>query len=208
MPVQDRPVLDHIVKRLRGTAPGHPLVVATSSDPSDDPIADHCRNRGIDCFRGSLDDVAGRFLTCVEQRGWTFATRINGDNFFADATTLQEMIAIASSGEYDLVTNVPGRTFPYGMSIEIVHVPFYRTIVEQLKTAEDREHVTLWLYQNPQVGRRYVYENRVCPEARGLQLALDTRADFDRLCRILARMERDPASYSLSEIVKLAALEA
>lgn len=202
--IRGRSVLGHIVDRLGRGAPDRPVVVATSLAASDDPIADYCRRSGLTCFRGSLDDVAGRFLACAEQQGWDFAVRINGDNLFTDPETLRDMLTIADSDAYDFVTNVPGRTFPYGMSIEVLRVSFYRQVIEKLQQPADREHVTSWLYQNPQVGRRMTYENRRCPEARGLQLALDTDEDFARLSNIVMQMEGAPSSYGLAEIAGLA----
>ncbi len=202
--IRGRTVLGHIVDRLRRGAAGAPITVATSADPSDDAIAHYCRRAEIDCFRGSLEDVAGRFLACAEARGFEFSVRINGDNFFADPDTLRSMLAIARTGEYDLVTNVPGRTFPYGMSVEVVRTAFFRTAMADVPDAGHREHVTSFLYENPDLGRRFVVENAEVPAARGLRLALDTEADLRLAESILGRMERAPASYAFPEIVRLA----
>lgn len=202
--IRGRAVLGHIVDRLRRGAPDHPLVVATSSDPSDDPIAAYCRRSGLACFRGSLHDVAGRFLACAESQGWDFAVRINGDNVFADPDTLRCMLAVSETDAYDFITNVPGRTYPYGMSIEILRIAFYRQVVSRMQSADDREHVTGWLYQHADLGRRYVFENRHCPEARGLKLALDTEEDLARTTGLMARMEGAPGACGLAELARLA----
>jgi sialic acid synthase SpsE/spore coat polysaccharide biosynthesis protein SpsF (cytidylyltransferase family) len=205
--LRGRTVLGHIVDRLRRGAGESPIVVATSDDSSDDPIARYCRRSGLACFRGPLADVAGRFLACAEGNGWEFAVRINGDNLFTDPDALRAMLAIASTGQYDFVTNVPGRTFPFGMSIEIVRTSFYRDVMAGVRDAAHREHVTSWLYENPGIGRRHVFENRLVPEARGLQLALDTEADLQRCESMLARMGGPPASFGLAQVARLAAAE-
>ncbi len=198
-----RSVLGHIVDRLKWGADTYPIIVATSNEVHDDPIVRFCRYSDIPCFRGSLQDVSGRFAACAENWGLDYAVRINGDNLFADPDTLRAMLAIAQTGMYDLITNVPGRTFPYGMSIEILRTSFYRYTLAQQSVA-DREHVTAWLYGNESIGKRYHYFNWRCPEATGLQLALDTAEDFERLTGIVERMDRQPASYSLKEIARLA----
>lgn len=199
-----RTVLGHIVDRLRRGVPRYPLVVATSSEPGDEPIARWCRRSGVPCFRGALDDVAGRFLACAECEGWDYAVRINGDNVFADADTLLAMAAIAETGQYDFVTNVPNRTFPYGMSVEIVRVSFFRRVLETIDDEADREHVTKYLYDHPDLGTRYVYVNTAYPAASGLQLALDTPEDFARCERMIASMRGNPAACGLAEIAALA----
>jgi sialic acid synthase SpsE/spore coat polysaccharide biosynthesis protein SpsF (cytidylyltransferase family) len=205
--IRGRTVLGHIMDRLQRGASGYPVVVATSTDVTDDPIVVYCRRALIPCFRGPLNNVAERFLGCAEQQGWDYAVRINGDNLFTDPDTLRNMLAIAETNVYDFVTNVPGRTFPFGMSIEVLRVTFYRNVVASLQSRDDYEHVTLWLYQHSEVGRRYVFENRLCPDARGLELALDTEKDLERAISIMAKMERLPSTYCMAEVSRLATIE-
>jgi sialic acid synthase SpsE/spore coat polysaccharide biosynthesis protein SpsF (cytidylyltransferase family) len=197
-------VLGHIVDRISRGAGAADIVIATSSDPSDDPIAGYCRRAGLACYRGPLDDVAGRFLACAEAQGWEFAARVNGDNLFADPDTLRSMLAIAGTGNFDFVTNVPDRTFPAGMSVEIVRVAFYRQVMSTVDAAGHREHVTSWFYEHPELGRRFVFRNETCEAARGLQLALDTEEDLRRAVAVFGRMTRAPASYGMAEVVRLA----
>lgn len=178
------PIIGHILSRIQVGAPAYPVVVATSDDASDDAIAEYCGRHRIDCYRGDLEDVAGRFLGCAEYFGWRYAARINGDNLFVDPATLTAMLAIADTGEFDFITNVPGRTFPFGMSIEIVRTEFYREAIAGIFDPRHREHVTSCLYEST-VGRRYVFENKVCPSAAGKHLALDTPEDFEVAKRIL-----------------------
>lgn len=202
--INGRSVLGHIVDRLQRGSLNYPIVVGTSRKPSDDPIATYCRRAGLTCFRDSLDDVAGRLLACAEYHDWDYVVRINGDNLFTDPTLLHSMLAVAQTGVFDLITNVPGRTFPYGMSIEILRVSFFRSVLETLTDPHHREHVTSWLYENEQVGRRHVVTNQIFPEAAGMQLALDTEEDLARYTAMFARMDRYPATYSFQEIVRLA----
>jgi len=202
--IHGRTVLGHIVDRLRRGCLGYPIVVATSQEASDDPIASYCRRLTLPCFRGPLDDVAGRLLDCAEQHGWGYVVRINGDNLFTDPAFLHSMLAVAQTDEFDLITNVPGRTFPYGMSIEILRVSFFRSVLAKLTEKQYREHVTSWLYENEEVGKRHVVLNKHCPEAAGVQLALDTAGDLEKFKSMFDRMNRHPATYTLPEIVRLA----
>jgi spore coat polysaccharide biosynthesis protein SpsF (cytidylyltransferase family) len=179
-------------------------VVATSTAATDDAIAVACRREGVVCFRGALDDVAGRFLAAARHQGWDLAVRLNGDNIFVDTESLRGMAAIAETGAFDLVTNVPGRYFPRGMSIEVLRTEFFANTIDSINDPGYREHVTLWLYDNPKIGRRYVYPNRLCPEAAGLDLALDTPEDFVRAENILARAGSSPATLGLRDIYALA----
>jgi hypothetical protein len=112
--------------------------------------------------------------------------------------------SFADTDLFDLVTNVPGRTFPHGMSVEIIRTAFYAKAMATVNDNGHREHVTSWLYAHPDWGRRYVFENRTCPEAAGGQLALDTHEDLALAHRIMARAGSAPAALGLREIFELA----
>jgi sialic acid synthase SpsE/spore coat polysaccharide biosynthesis protein SpsF (cytidylyltransferase family) len=198
-----RTVLGHIVDRLLIGGQGYSIVVATSNEVSDEPIADYCRRANLKCFRGSLNDVAGRLLSCAEYYSWDYVVRINGDNLFTPSEILHSMLAVAETNIYDVITNVPGRSFPYGMSIEILKVPFFRNAYAEFNSQSDHEHVTSWLYANEDVGKRHVVINRSCTEAAGLKLALDTEEDFNRYVAIFERMDRVPAMYRLPKLIRL-----
>ena len=202
--IEDKVVLGHILDRVRLGAGTLPIVVATSTDADDDPIEEYCRRTGVECFRGSLDNVAERFVGCAEHHGWDFAVRINGDNIFSDPETLKSMIAVAETGEFDLVSNILKRTFPYGVTVEIVRVSFHRKHLNSWTDSRHTEHVTLWFSEHPGVGRRFSFENASGSDYGELHLALDTAEDLERTRKIFQRMDLPPYSYSLDDIIRFA----
>ena len=64
-PVLGEPMIGRQVERLRRAAGIDKLMVATSTDPSDDELAAYCKGLELDVFRGSLDDVLGRFCAAL-----------------------------------------------------------------------------------------------------------------------------------------------
>lgn len=198
-----KPVLQYIVERMQTSQSARQVVVATSTEPSDDPIVRYCENYGIKYFRGDKNNVAARFLACSQAHNFEYAVRINGDNIFTDAAILDEMISNISIQEYDFISNVQGRTFPYGMSIEIVRTAFYQESLSNFQLQEHFEHVTLYFYQNPTFGRQYHFVNTICPSAAGIKLALDTQADFDFTHALIQAMQKEHTSYHLSDIYTL-----
>ena len=193
-------ILELIVEKIKRVAPNYPIVVATSISKSDDPIFEHCHKLRVPCFRGELDDVADRFLKCSEFYSWDYAVRINGDNLFVDSETLLEMLAISKLNIFDLVTNVPGRTFPFGMSIEIIKTSFFREFINEMQDAKYREHVTLYFYDNPQLGNTYTHVNEKYPQAAGLNFAIDTENDFEKASKIAKYFEGVLINKGLREI--------
>ncbi len=200
MPIANEPILSHIVARVRQS--GLPFLVATSDHSDDDAIAMHCQALAVDCFRGSLDDVAARFLAAARSRGWRYAARINGDNLFVHYELLAEMAAIVRSGEHDLVTNVPGRTWPPGASVEIVDVDVYAGCYARFSEPGHHEHVTSWLYEHADEIRSHVCRNPEPETQPGLHLAIDTPLDYERADRLAAMLGQPLATCPMSDILR------
>lgn len=203
MPLGGRPLLGFVLERLTHALPLDDIVVATSVESSDDPIAAFCRRQSVACYRGDLHDVAGRFAGAARTAGFDFATRINGDNAFVDIPTLRQMIAIAKDDHLDFLSNVEGRTFPVGMSIEILRTAFYIRHLNHLTRPEHLEHVTLALYQRPHLGRRLYLYNTHHPEAAGLHLAIDELSDLIFARTLVARMQAPHTHYDLARLLQL-----
>lgn len=79
MPLAGRPMIWHIVERARACRLVEKVVVATSTERSDDPLAAFCQQEGIDCFRGSLDNVLSRFIKILDDYPYEYCVRITGD---------------------------------------------------------------------------------------------------------------------------------
>ncbi|RVU42585.1 hypothetical protein EA187_15465 [Lujinxingia sediminis] len=203
MPLGGRPLLGFVLERLTHALPLDDIVVATSVESSDDPIARFCRAEGVSCYRGDLHDVAGRFAGAARTAGFDFAARINGDNAFVDIPTLRQMIAIARNNHLDFLSNVDGRTFPVGMSIEILRTAFYIRHLNHLTRHDHLEHVTLALYQRPHLGRRLYVYNTHHPEAAGLHLAIDELPDLIFARSLVARMHGPHTDYDLARLLQL-----
>lgn len=201
--IKGKPMLQYIVERMQTSQRLRQVVVATSQEASDDPIAEYCARHGLACFRGDKNNVAQRFLDCGIAYEFEFCVRINGDNLFTDAAVLDEMVSSIPLSEYDFISNVQGRTFPYGMSIEIVRSTFYRQSIQQFDLREHFEHVTLYYYQHPEYGRQFHFRNQICPEAAGIKLAIDTPTDFDLAENLIGKMNSEHIHYDLPSIYAL-----
>jgi len=199
--INGKTVLDTIVDRIKQKLPCHPIVVATSNENSDDIIFEHCHERGLDVFRGDLDDVGGRLLKCAKHYKWDYFVRINGDNIFVDVESLKEMSKNAIQNKLNFVTNVPSRTFPFGMSVEILNTGFYEDIYESGKlTKEDKEHVTRWLYSNLNAGSFIEYKNDRYKHINGKKLALDSREDLCLINDIVRFTDKPITDETLKDI--------
>jgi spore coat polysaccharide biosynthesis protein SpsF len=203
--VAGRPILDWIWERTAALVPA--LVVATSAEASDDPIAAHCARAGYRVFRGSKSDVADRFHRAAVSLRTRAAARVSGDNLFADVEGFRALAQCASTGHWDLVTNVTSpRVTPPGLSIEIVDVARFGALLPRFDRAEHREHVTLWLYEHAEE-LRVLVRPLDPPPPPGLRFAIDTADDLARAERLIETLGRPPPglAWPISTLLQAAA---
>jgi spore coat polysaccharide biosynthesis protein SpsF len=198
--IHDKPVLEYILERLKSVSGDTSVVVCTSTEASDDPIASFCETRAISYFRGDLHDVAQRFLLCAKSYGMDFAVRINGDNIFLDPGLLREMIREMEGRNLNFMSNVKDRTFPKGMSVEIVKTQIYEQYFDAFEPY-DHEHVMTYFYRNEIPKTEFVYNPK--PMNQPFDFAIDTEEDLIRAGRILDRMTQNHTEYNYQEIITL-----
>ena len=183
MSISGRPMLERVCDRVMQSGDVRKVVIATSSHSSDDPIEQFCYLRNFSCFRGSLDDVAGRFLSVIQREGAEEFIRISADSPLIDPKIIDKAVQEYKHGKYDLVTNVLHRTFPKGQSVELIRSSSFERMYDDLITLDDREHVTKAFYRNPSA---YKIKNFSAEISAGeFQLSVDTREDFERISSII-----------------------
>jgi spore coat polysaccharide biosynthesis protein SpsF len=186
----DRPLLDYLVEGLRHARRLDGVAIATSTDGSDDATEEFARSRGLRCHRGSLEDVAGRLLEAAEEEQADAIVRVNGDSPLLDPQLVDEGVDVFRANEADIATNVRPRTYPKGQSVEVIAVAALRRAVAKMKSAEDREHVTPYLYAHPE---EFSIASFVTdPPRASAQLCVDDAADFARCAAILALLPGPP----------------
>jgi spore coat polysaccharide biosynthesis protein SpsF len=202
--IAGKPVLLYIVERIKTVVPLGDIILATSQNKSDDILAEFAQEQGIACHRGSLEKVALRFYEAAQQLNCQYACRINGDNIFLDPALLKAMVKQAQKNEHPFLSNVKGRTYPKGMSVEIVAMAYYQKhLATILSSAYYTEHVMVYLYELAAADAHFYLKNTTLPEAAGLQLALDTAQDFERSQWIINNLNVPHTQAGLSQIVAL-----
>ena len=200
--INNKAILTYIIERLKCVENLNDIIVATSINATDQPIVDYCIQNKIKYYRGNLENVAERFLHAGLKFHFDYAIRINGDNLFLDHKLISEMISVLDLGHYDLVSNVKDRTFPKGISVEIVNVNFYKKLFNKFNESKYQEHVTNYMYEYPECGNFYHFINHTLPQAAGAQLAIDTENDFMLANQILNSFKQDHTKYDFEDVFK------
>lgn len=146
-PFLGRPIIAHVVERVQLAVPPDRIVLLTSREPSDDPLAVYVeRQLGIAIYRGELENVFARFQGCLRENSCDWFARICADSPVIDGGLIGHMIGLVSD-DFDIVTNVSTRTFPPGQSVELMRTAPFLSMDSQTLTKEDQAHVTLPYYR-------------------------------------------------------------
>lgn len=201
-PVGGRPVLGHVLARLRHAEGIDGIVVATSERPDDDPLVDWCEGEGVESFRGSLNDVLGRTIAAAEHHGFDAIARVNGDSPWIDPALIGEAAARLRESGCDFVTNLSPRSWPYGVSAEVASVEALRQAAAEA-SAEQREHVTAHFYSDPD---RFCTINLAAspPFDTALRLTVDTSADLQLFGEVRTELGDRADLATTADVVEVA----
>lgn len=197
--VQGRPLLGYLLDRV--SLCGLPCFVATSTEPSDDTIADFCTSYGAQCRRGPLDDVAGRFMSVLDSEGLDTFVRICGDSPMIDPALIRDMVRRHENARPDLTTNVLVRTFPKGQSVEVLDAEAYRRAYSRFRTPDHHEHVTRYFYENADDWR--IESVTQDEDFSSLSMAVDTEDDMLAFESVVNAMSNAPGGCGWREILPL-----
>lgn len=192
--LKDRAILGRTLDRLSRSKTISSLVVATSDNTSDDPIAEFCALECVRCFRGSLDNVAARFRQVLEQERAAQFLRVSGDSPLIDAALVDQAVRYFHAGACDLATNIVTRTFPKGQSVEVLLTETFLQVCDTFSTSDQQEHVTRFYYENPSVFRIASFTSG--RNYGDINLSVDTELDFARVAAILERSGNRPGTWS------------
>ncbi|MBL8050521.1 MAG: NTP transferase domain-containing protein [Anaerolineales bacterium] len=182
-PVNGKPMIARVIECVQHEFGTDSIIIATSNQISDDPLALYVQSLGIKIFRGSLENVFARFKACLQDNPCDWFFRISADSPLLNSKILKIMTSYVNES-FDLITNVQKRTFPHGHSVELLNAKSFSKIDSNRLSNDDREHVTKFYYAHADEYKILNLENTDADYAK-LNFVVDT---FDDL-RCVEEME-------------------
>lgn len=186
-PLGGKPVLSHVIGRLRRAKLLDAVMVATSEGADDDPVAALAKAENCPVYRGSLHDVLARFAGAAQAANADIIVRVTADCPLICPEVVDAMLALYSRSESAkpcVVTNARVRTFPRGLDAEVFARMALDTASRDAREPHQREHVTPYLYEHPELFTILDYtQPRNAAEARW---TLDTAEDYLMLSAFFA----------------------
>ncbi len=159
MKIQGKTLIERVIERVSRSKYVTKIIVATSKHNTDMPLRKLCFKKKIECYAGSLPNVAYRFYEILKKFNSKSFLRINADSPFIDPTLIDKCLLRFNNTNSDIVTNVFPRTFPKGQSVEIVKSSVFKKNLPKIKRRDYLEHITKFFYENKNKFKIYTIVN-------------------------------------------------
>jgi spore coat polysaccharide biosynthesis protein SpsF len=192
MDIFGQPMLTRVVDRVRRAKSLRNVIVATSTKSSDEPIVLLCKEKSWPCFRGSENDVLDRFFQAAIIYKSDVVVRITSDNPLIDPELADQVIELylASQPNVDYASNdLPPRTYPLGVDVEVMSFSALKTAWEQDKDPKWREHVTTYILRQPERFRLLSVRSKT--NYSKMRWTVDTLEDLEFVRRIYDYFKHD-----------------
>lgn len=199
MELAGKPVLAHVVERLRACRRLDGIIVATSVNASDDAIDCWCAQAQVPCYRGSLQDVLDRYVQAARACGADAVVRITADCPAIDPFIVDEVVANFVDGGYEFY-GLKGE-FPDGLDCTVFAISALERAWRDAHLPSEREHVGPYIEKNPQIFRSGGLE-----KFQGLQhmrWTLDEPRDYAFLSAVFSRLYQANHPFSAGDVLTL-----
>ncbi len=172
MDIAGQPMLQHVIERTRLTGKIDGILVATTTDPTDDILEGFCRQHNVACFRGSLPDVLDRFYQAALRSHAEVIIRLTADCPLIDPEVIDLAVSVflneplvktrenssqlpidysLSAFPYDFLANrLPPpwkRSLPIGLDVEVCSFDALERAWKEAHQDYQREHVMPYIYE-------------------------------------------------------------
>lgn len=182
------PMIELLLQRLSRSKEVHQIVLATSTDVRNNPLAEHVQKLGYCCVRGSEDDVLQRYVDAARQSQACVVVRITGDCPLVDPVLVDKAIEKFKIASVDYLSNVAPATYPDGLDIEVFSLNALERAGSETAEPMDHEHVTPYL-RRPGLFKTQVMCND--EDLSSLRWTVDEPTDFEVVSQVFAHFAPD-----------------
>jgi len=177
------------------------LVVATSTESSDDELVEVLESADILVRRGPLDDVAARFAIVVDEFSPTAVVRLTADCPLADPQVIDDLIASHIASGADFSSNTLEPKFPHGLDAEVFNPDAFTRLRSTEMSAKEKEHVTYGLYSRP--GEFALNSFTQDLNVRHLRWTVDNPEDLDFVREVYDRIYDANPNFTQQDVLDL-----
>lgn len=199
MEVLGQPLLAHMIRRVRRSRLVDGIVIATTTSPADERIAELAISRHVGYYRGSQDDVLERVLVAARRFQADVIVELTADCPLIDPHIIDETIGLFREHQPDFCWTCG---YPIGLDVRVFPTRKLAEIDQLTDDPADREHVSLYFWEHPDEYRiAELVADRIHQDT--IDLTLDTSEDLILIRELFERLHPRFPAFGLSEILLL-----
>lgn len=203
-PILGVPMVEHVARRVSRSRAVDQVILATSTDSSDDLLANWCQKSELAVVRGSLDDVLGRFVQAARCVNADVVVRVTADCPLIDPEIIDAVVEAFWASKCDYASNACLRSFPRGLDVEVVKTDILRKIDSNPSLLfRHREHVTPFIYENRSDFQVQDVVAEPCLTYPDWRWCVDEPADLRFVTQIYERLYPVNKCFGSMDIVRL-----
>jgi spore coat polysaccharide biosynthesis protein SpsF len=196
-----KPMLLRQIERMGRAKSLDGIILATSTEESDDILEQWAGLVGIPVVRGSLDNVLARYVSVIEEFEPDVVVRATGDCPLISPAVIDRVVSVFQLSDADYVSNTMTPTFPDGLDVEVVKASVLQEVSKNTTDDHEREHVTLGVYRRSEKYRIVNVAND--EDLSHLRWTVDTPEDFAFVKGIYESLYPKDPSFEMGAIVEL-----
>jgi len=203
LPVLGKPILYWLINRIKKIKEIDEIILATTTNKTDDVLVNFAKKNNIKFFRGSEENVVSRVFKAARKYNIKTIVEITGDCPVVDINIVRQLIEIYKKNTAEYVNNNNYRSYPDGMDVQIFDVNSIKKTLRFTKNKKELEHVGLFQMRNP---KKIKTINIIAPKNYffpSMGLTLDEKKDYILLKKIIEYFGRKNPYFSCEEIIKL-----
>ena len=203
LPGYEKPLLFHLLERLKKSKLINKIVIATSTNQQDDLIFNLCTSKKIEVFRGSENDLLSRYYKCAKKYKAKNIVRLTSDCPLMDPKIVDLMInKYFSLKNVDYLSNIHPPSYPDGFDIEIFTFKALYKAYRNAKKKYEREHVTPYIWDNFEKFKIENFSEFKNDELyKKYRLTLDYKEDFHVIWNIYKSLYPKKKYFNLKDII-------
>ena len=202
--IAGKTMLDRVVTRVGQARLVDAIMVATTTEDRDDPLAQEAHRLGVAVFRGSEEDVLDRYVRAAQACRADVVVRITSDCPLIDPGVIDDVVTRFVAEDADYASNTLERSYPRGLDVEVMTTAALERSRREADAAYQRVHVTPFLYEHPKL---FKLVSVVSAGPRSdLRWTVDTPEDLALVRALYARLS-DRTSFSWTDVLAIVIAE-
>ena len=213
MKILGKPMIEQLIRRVSQSKMIDNIILATSSDPSDDLLEDHANKLKIGCYRNSLNDIMKRITRAAEFYNCDTIVELLGDNPLVHSDLIDDVIKFFIKGGYDYAATITSeysqfvlnrKLFPIGIRVQVYSIKVanrYREFPEYISNSG--KHPCSFIFDHPELFNIGYFEAKgswAFLNKPDLNFAVNNKKDLTKIRNIFRNCYNLHTNFSLNDV--------